>query len=166
MSRDCITVCEITPGEIDASALLEAVRSPLAGAAVLFVGSVREFTATDSGERQTVRLHYDAYTEMATRQMRHVLQASADRHGLTHAAAAHRVGTLELSDLAVVVAVSSPHRDASFAAGSEILEQIKTTVPIWKREHWSDGATEWQHPEQGRPDHALDAASVPTRSMT
>ena len=128
---------------IDAAALLESVRSPAAGAAVLFVGSVREFTEEAGGVHQTQALTYEAYVPMAERQMQSILKDAISRHGLTAAAAEHRIGTLELGELAVVVAVSSPHREAAFNAGREVLEQIKSAVPIWKKDHAASGDSHW-----------------------
>ena len=151
-TSDSIAVCGLRTDAIDAAALLESVRSPRAGAAVLFVGSVRELTDFDGCDRTTVRLRYDAYAAMAVSQMRALLAEAIDRWELVHAAAEHRTGELELGELAVVVAVSSRHRAAAFEAGQWLLDRIKTDVPIWKQEHWADGQTEWQHPQTASVD--------------
>ena len=148
---DCIRLCEITQEPLDLVQIHSCVADTRAGAAVLFVGSVREFTEVDGECLTTTRLRYDAYEAMAERTMWEIGSAAAQRWSLTAIAAAHRIGNLQLGDLAVVVAVSSPHRNASFEAGQWILEEIKTRVPIWKREHWSDGREAWQHPAGGTP---------------
>ena len=141
-----VTVCAVQQKPLDASALLDAVRSPHAGAAVLFVGTVRDQTANGATTRETVTLRYDAYDRMATAEMRRLLEEHCQTFDLTAAAAVHRTGHLAVGDLAVVVAVSSPHRDASFEAGRSLLDAIKTSVPLWKEEHWADGTREWVHP--------------------
>ena len=146
-TSDAIAVCRLQASPLDAAELLNAVRSAQAGAAVLFVGSVRELTEVDGDDRTTVRLRYDAYPSMAEAEMRQLLTQAAERWDLVRVAAVHRTGELGLGELAVVVAVSSRHRAASFEAGQWLLDAIKTSVPIWKQEQWADGQTEWQHPE-------------------
>lgn len=146
-----IARCKVSAEAIDPCALLDAVRSTAAGAVTLFVGTVREFTRHGDDMRQTQRLAYDAYVPMAEATMRSILVRAVAEHSLLRVAAAHRTGTLELGEIAVVVAVSSRHRDAAFEGGREILEQIKSTVPIWKQEQWADGSAAWQHPAGGTP---------------
>jgi MoaE-MoaD fusion protein len=111
--------------------LLEHVRDPRAGAVVTFQGVTREVSELD----------YEAYVEMAQRKIEEIVLAAVQRHGLCAAAAEHRVGVVPLSEPSVVIAVSAPHRDAAFAAGREIIDQIKAQAPIWKREEgvWVDG---------------------------
>ncbi len=146
---------ELTHTAIDHTAVVEKVRSPLAGAVVLFLGTVRELTA---GKR-TESLDYEAYPEMAVRQINLLLDEAQARWPIIHSAVVHRVGHLELGDIAVAVAVSSPHRREAFEAGQWVMDRIKEVVPIWKKEYWADGSTEWVHPESGRPGAAGDAAS-------
>ena len=146
--RPTVTRCAIVTVAIDVCELLRSVQATRAGAATVFVGSVREFTNENGVSLQTERLTYDAYIPMAERTMQTILDDAVARYALVHAAAVHRIGELDLGDVAVAVAVSSPHRDAAFDAGREILERIKSTVPIWKQEHWSDGRSQWQHPER------------------
>ena len=111
--------------------LLEHVRDPRAGAVVTFQGVTREVSELD----------YEAYVEMAQRKIEEIVLAAVQRHGLCAAAAEHRVGVVPLSEPSVVIAVSAPHRDAAFAGGREIIDQIKAQAPIWKREEgaWVDG---------------------------
>jgi molybdopterin synthase catalytic subunit len=80
---------------------------------------------------------------MAQRKNEEIVVAAVDRHGLCAAAAEHRVGVVPLSEPSVAIAVSAPHREAAFAAGREIIDQIKAQAPIWKREEgaWVDGVT-------------------------
>lgn len=132
----------LTVDPIDSAALLARVSSPASGATVLFLGTVREMT---SG-RQTLRLHYDCYPEMAERKLAELEAEAIRRWDLASAAVIHRLGLLELSEASVAVAVSSAHRDAAFEAGRWLIDTLKEVVPVWKQEHWADGTTEWVHP--------------------
>lgn len=133
---------QLTHDPIDTHALTEAVRSPQAGAVVLFLGTVREFTAG----RQTVALDYEAYAEMAVRKMEELIARARTQWPIVHAAIVHRLGRMELGDVSVAVAVSTPHRHQAFDAGRFLIDQLKIVVPIWKKENWADGTTEWVHP--------------------
>ena len=133
----------ITDQPIDYAMVTERVRSNDCGAVVLFMGTVREMTAG----RQTVALDYEAYPEMA-QQMLEQLIAEARVEWPVHAVAIeHRVGHLSLGEISVAIAVSSPHRAQAFEAGRFLIDRLKEIVPIWKKENWSDGTTEWEHPE-------------------
>jgi molybdopterin synthase catalytic subunit len=128
----------VTDGPLSLDALLERVRDPRAGAVVSFQGVTR----------QVSHLDYEAYAEMAQREMAGIVQRAIDRHGLCSAAAEHRVGRVLLSEPSVVVAVSAPHRDAAFAGAREIIDEIKARAPIWKKEEgeWVTGVTPQPEP--------------------
>jgi len=136
------TTIELTREPIDYTALMERVRSPQAGACVLFLGTVREMTEG----RQTVALDYEGYPEMAQKTMTELDRLARERWPILHCGIVHRLGHLELGEISVAVAVSTPHRGQSFEAGQFLIDQLKATVPIWKKENWSDGTTEWVHP--------------------
>lgn len=133
---------EITEQAIDYEAVTESVRSNLAGAVCLFLGTVRELT----GDRRTASLEYEAYSGMARKKLQELAQQARERWPLVGVSVVHRVGQLELGEVSVAVAVSSPHRNASFEACSWLMDTIKQAVPIWKKERWSDGTEEWVHP--------------------
>ncbi len=133
---------ELTSDPIDYHALTEQVRSNAAGAVVLFLGTVREMTAG----RRTVALDYDAYPEMAIRQMQGLAEETRQKWPIEKVGIVHRLGHLELGDIIVAVAVSSPHRAEAFEAGRSLIDRLKEVVPIWKKENWDDGRTEWVHP--------------------
>jgi molybdopterin synthase catalytic subunit len=135
----------LTHDPIDFAALTESVRSDQAGAVVLFLGTVREMTAG----RQTTALDYEAYPEMAQTKMRELLDEAYARWPLLGAAIVHRLGRLELGDISVALAVSAPHRHQAFDAGRCLIDRLKEVVPIWKKENWADGTTEWVHPGAG-----------------
>lgn len=132
----------LTREPIDYQALTQSVRSEQAGAAVLFLGTVREMT----NGRQTVALDYDCYPEMAEAQMQAIVDEASSRWPLVGVAVEHRLGHLELGDISIAVAVSSPHRSDAFEAGRYLIDELKIRVPIWKKENWADGTTEWVHP--------------------
>ncbi len=135
---------EITHDEIDTGALLRAVESNLAGAAVLFLGTTREMT----GDRRTRSLVYEAYEAMAHKKMTQLAEEATRRWSLTGCAIVHRLGELGLREASVAIAVSSPHRQVAFEAGKWLIDTLKEVVPIWKQENWADGTCEWVHPGQ------------------
>jgi molybdopterin converting factor subunit 1 len=114
-------------------ALVARVRDPRAGAVVTFAGVTRDVPS----------LEYEAYAEMALEQLRAVVAAAIERHGLCAAAAEHRLGTVPLSEASVLVAVSAPHRAEAFAGGREIIDRLKQLAPIWKREFDEAGGATW-----------------------
>jgi molybdopterin synthase catalytic subunit len=136
---------------IDYNRLVEQVRSTMAGAVVLFLGTAREVT----GQRRTESLDYEAYEEMASRKLTELEREARQRWPVVEAALVHRLGHLEPGEVSVAVAVSCPHRDDAFEAGRFLIDRIKEVVPIWKKENWADGTSEWMHP-------GLESAEQPT----
>jgi molybdopterin synthase catalytic subunit len=133
---------ELTNEQIDTSALLARVRHPEAGAVVLFLGTTRELT----GGRQTVALDYEAYREMAGRQLAELEAEARRRWPVIECSITHRLGRVPPTEASVAIAVSTPHRSDAFAAGQWLIDSLKRDVPIWKREQWADGTQEWVHP--------------------
>ena len=127
---------------IDYQAMTEAVRSPSCGAVCLFLGTVRELT---EGKR-TVALDYEAYPSMAEKVLAQVESETRQRWPVVEMALIHRLGHLILGDVSVAVAVSCPHRAQAFEACRYAIDRLKEVVPIWKRENWADGTSEWVHP--------------------
>ena len=113
--------------------LVERVRDARAGAVVAFMGVTREVP----------ELEYEAYAEMAEKEIAEIVARAIERHGLCAAAAEHRVGGVPLSEPSVTVAASAPHREEAFAGAREIIDEIKARAPIWKKEEgeWVRGAT-------------------------
>lgn len=132
----------LTHERIDAAALTDQVRRSNCGAVVTFLGTVRDLT----GERVTVALDYEAYGSMAESQLREIEADVRRRWPVGDVAIVHRLGRLEIGEISVAVAVSCPHRAAAFDACRHAIERLKEIVPIWKREHSPDGASEWVHP--------------------
>ncbi|WHY99769.1 molybdenum cofactor biosynthesis protein MoaE [Peribacillus simplex] len=109
-----------------------------AGAITTFIGTVREFT---KGKR-TLSLEYQAYESMAVKMLSQIGDEIKEKWPDTRVAITHRVGKLEITEIAVVIAVSSPHRKTAYMANEYAIERIKQIVPIWKKEFWEDG-TMW-----------------------
>lgn len=133
---------ELTESPIDPVDVLERVRSTRAGAICLFLGTVREFT----GEKQTASLEYEAYPEMALKTLGALEATARERWPIIEVAISHRLGHQDLGEIVVVVAVSTPHRQASFEACQWIMDTLKEVVPIWKKELWANGGEDWIHP--------------------
>lgn len=125
----------ITEHPLDPTEIMEWVRGPECGAVVTFLGTVR----AHSHGRQVLHLEYEAYQEMALRQLQQVGEELRARWGVSRVALCHRVGRLEIGQISLVVAVASPHRAEAFAAASYAVDRIKEIVPIWKKEVWADG---------------------------
>jgi len=128
---------------VDFHQLTELVRTPSCGGVVLFLGTVRELT----DGRRTVALHYEAYPAMAEQKMTEIEAETRNRWPVGDIALVHRLGRLGLGDVSVAVAVSCPHRHQAFDACRFAIDRLKEIVPIWKKENWADGTTEWVHPD-------------------
>jgi molybdopterin synthase catalytic subunit len=106
-----------------------------AGAVTTFIGTVREFTY---GKR-TLSLEYQAYEKMAVKMLEQIGREINEKWDDSKVAITHRIGKLEITEIAVVIAVSTPHRKDAYAANEYAIERIKQIVPIWKKEIWEDG---------------------------
>jgi molybdopterin synthase catalytic subunit len=132
------------------SAALAEVANVANGAAILFVGTVREV----NDGRPVTGIEYSAYEGMAARELAAIAGEAAARSGTTDIVVEHRVGRLELGEASVVIAVAHAHRAEAYDASRYIIEQIKRRVPIWKREEYVDGTREWIDPTASRTEAA------------
>lgn len=133
---------ELTELPINAATVTHTVTSPTSGAVVLFLGTTRQFTDA----KETVTLTYSAYAPMATSEMEKLeIQAKA-RWPIDQCVLIHRLGEVPIGEASVAVAVSTPHRRDAFEAASWLMDRLKELVPVWKKEHWASGATDWVHP--------------------
>jgi molybdopterin synthase catalytic subunit len=132
----------LTQSRIDATQLLEQVGGNSNGAAILFVGAVRD----NNQGRAVSGIDYSAYIPMAEKELQAIALEAANRFHVANIVIEHRLGTLELGELSVAIAVGHPHRAAAYDASRFIIEEIKKRVPIWKREHYADGSREWVDP--------------------
>jgi len=137
-----LRMIRLTTEPINYAALTEQVRRNDCGAVALFLGTVRELTE----ERQTLALDYEAYPAMAEKKMAEIEGETRERWPVGEMAMVHRLGHLKLGDVSVAVAVSCPHRSQAFEACRFAIDRVKEIVPIWKKENWADGSTEWVHP--------------------
>lgn len=124
---------------IDTAAILAEVAAAANGATVLFTGSVREL----SDGRAVRGIDYDAYEAMAAEELSRIVRETSERFETPHVVAEHRVGSLELGDVSVAIAVGHPHRGPAFDAARHVIEEIKLRLPIWKQELFTDGTREW-----------------------
>lgn len=130
---------------LDAAALVAEVSGPAHGAVVLFVGTVRD---TNAG-RAVSGIEYTAYRAMAEREFADIVGEAEERFAGARVAAEHRLGTLGLGEASVAIAVAHGHRAAAYDASRYVIEEIKRRLPIWKREHYTDGTREWVHAGTG-----------------
>ncbi len=133
---------QLSQDMIDYHAVTESVRDHRAGAVVLFLGTVREFT----GDAHTSGLDYEAYRAMAETKLAELHDTVLKRYPVIKASLVHRIGSLTLGDVCVAIAVSTPHRPEAFEAGRWLIDTLKEQVPIWKKENYMDGSVEWVHP--------------------
>lgn len=128
---------------IDSCALLSEVANTRNGATILFVGTVRD---TNDGAPVS-GLDYSSYTGMAERELAAIVLEAVERWDTSDIVVEHRIGTLELGEASVVIAVAHPHRAQAYDASRYIIEELKKRLPIWKREHYVDGRSEWVNAE-------------------
>ncbi|HEU5081473.1 MAG TPA: molybdenum cofactor biosynthesis protein MoaE [Opitutaceae bacterium] len=124
---------------IDPSLLQRQLANEEAGACVTFEGWVRRHN--DGHAVQA--LEYEAYEELANKEGLKILEEACEKFGILNVIAVHRVGLLRLGETAVWVSVTAAHRDAAFAGCRYVIDEIKARVPIWKKEHYESGSTEW-----------------------
>ncbi len=147
----------IVKGKIDTASLLKGIKEPEDGAVVMFEGIVRDNTRG----RRTLYLDYEAYEAMALKQMEELAARAMVEFEIRDVAIVHRLGRLEIGETSVLIVVASAHRAAAFEACRWLIDTLKRTVPIWKKEHFEDGAV-WAdgepfpddiHPQPRHPFH-------------
>jgi molybdopterin synthase catalytic subunit len=133
-----IRLLDLRETELSVDEVYRAVRDPRAGGVAVFVGTVRDHDA----ERDVRALDYSAHPA-AEKAMREVAETAAATGDVCAVAVVHRVGALSVGDIAVVVGVSAPHRGTAFDAARRLIDDLKHTTPIWKRQAFADGTDEW-----------------------
>jgi molybdopterin synthase catalytic subunit len=138
-------VFSISAVPIDVAHLRRALETSGAGAVVCFEGRVR-----DRNDGRAVNgLSYQAYAELAESEGRRIVEEARTRFEVERIVCVHRTGDLALGEVAVWAGVSAGHRAAAFDACRYVIDQVKARVPIWKREHYAEGMSEWLHPGGG-----------------
>jgi molybdopterin synthase catalytic subunit len=127
---------ELTRERIDAEGIVKAMKAGEDGAVVVFDGIVRNNTRG----RETLFLDYEAYDAMAVTQMQVLAAQAVEKFGVRDVCIVHRLGKLEVGETSVLIVVASAHRAAGFDACRWMIDTLKKTVPIWKKEHFADGA--------------------------
>lgn len=125
----------VTNQPIDLNALVEYVTDPEAGAIVPFIGTTRN----NNEGRRVIALDYEAYPEMAEKELARIGAEAKQKWPICKMAIVHRLGPVQIGEASVIIVVSSAHRDAAFAASRFAIEEIKKTVPIWKKEVFEGG---------------------------
>ncbi|MBS0575177.1 MAG: molybdenum cofactor biosynthesis protein MoaE [Proteobacteria bacterium] len=133
----------ISTTAFDVAALRESLHDVRAGGFASFEGRVRDH----NDGRAVHGLRYEAYVELAQAEGERILAEAGERFAILGARAVHRIGDLEIGDIAVWVGVAAAHRDGAFAACRWIIDEIKSRVPIWKHERYAEGDAGWLHPD-------------------
>ncbi len=135
----------ISEATLDTAALRRALEARGAGAVVCFEGRVRDH----NDGRAVHGLSYQAYVDLAEAEGRRIVDEARARFAVERIVCVHRVGDLALGEVAVWAGASAGHRAAAFDACRYLIDEVKARVPIWKREHYAEGESEWLHPEAG-----------------
>jgi molybdopterin synthase catalytic subunit len=146
----------LTRKRIEADKIVAEAKSAEDGAIVVFDGIVRNHTRG----RRTLHLDYEAYEEMALRQMRELALKARERFGVRQVTMVHRLGRLEIGETSVLIVVASAHRSAAYEASRWLIDTLKQTVPIWKKETFADGAV-WAPGEPFPKEIAVQPAEAP-----
>ncbi len=136
----------VTDQPIDLNELVRFVTDPEAGAIVTFIGTTRN----NNQGRKVIALDYEAYPEMAEKELARIAADAENKWQIARMAIIHRLGPVQIGEASVIIAVSSAHREAAFAASRFAIEEIKKTVPIWKKEVFEGGEI-WIGTQTGQP---------------
>ena len=131
--------CSIVRDEIDLEGLRRRAQDPQGGAVLIFCGDVRNH----SQEQDVSFLEYEAHESMALKQIRKIIEQAQQKWELHKVEVIHRLGKLAVTDCSITIAVSTSHRNEAYEASRYIIDTIKHTVPIWKKEHFVNGASNW-----------------------
>jgi molybdopterin synthase catalytic subunit len=136
----------VTDKPIDLHELVDCVTDPEAGAIATFIGTTRN----NNQGRKVIALDYEAYPEMAEKELARLGEEAKKKWQICRMAIVHRIGPVQITEPSVIIAVSAAHRDAAFAACRFAIEEIKKTVPIWKKEVYEGGEI-WIGTQSGQP---------------
>ena len=131
--------CSIVRDEIDLEGLRRRAQDPQAGAVLIFCGDVRNH----SQEQDVSFLEYEAHERMALKQITIIIEQAQKKWELHKVEVIHRLGKLEVTDCSIAISVSTSHRNDAYEASRYIIDTIKHSVPIWKKEHFVNGVSNW-----------------------
>ena len=140
---------ELRDSPLDVGAAVSAVSDDAAGAIGIFLGTTR--AETDGSGHKLIALDYEAYHDMAQRQIRALADEARKRWPISRMAVLHRVGRVDVGQPSVLIAVSTPHRAESFEACRFLIDRLKMEATIWKKEIWEDGSSSWVGEHGGKP---------------
>ncbi|SRR6056297_3250531 len=129
--------CRFQENPIDINEITQKVGKESDGAVVIFTGQARNKT----GEKEVTHLEYQLYHEMAEKELEKILRDASAKWDLTDCAVIHRYGKVLPGQVSIIIGVSSPHRDEAYSASRYIIDTIKKTVPVWKKEFYRDGSS-------------------------
>lgn len=135
-----VTADTIVPG-----AMVAEVTAPENGAVILFLGTVRDHS---DGIEGVTHLEYEAYQGVVEAKIAEIVVEAREKWPISRVRVAHRIGSLEVGEISVAVAVGAGHRGEAFEAGRYVIDELKRRAPIWKKEHWPGGA-EWVREDLG-----------------
>ena len=153
--------CSIVRNKIDVAGFVEMLKKPEDGAVVVFEGTVRNHTRG----RRTLYLDYEAYEGMAVKQLDELVAAANAKFTISQARVVHRLGRIEVGEVSVLIVVTSAHRASAFDACRFLIDTLKKTVPIWKKEYFADGAV-WADGEPFPPEVRNPALTNPAPAAT
>lgn len=134
-----MNIISLSKQPIEVEHAVSNLSDPHAGGLAVFVGITRQWTEG----RETVRLEYDAYPAMAEREIERLINSAAQRWAILHVCVLHRLGIVGIKEPSVLIGVAAAHRADAFAACQFLIDELKQSVPIWKREVYADGEEVW-----------------------
>ncbi|CAH1796172.1 unnamed protein product [Owenia fusiformis] len=136
-------IIEITEESLDGEKHLEIVRrvtQPNTGATSIFMGTTRDFFE----DKKVIKLEYEAYESMAKKELKKICEQAREKYAVEKIAVLHRLGEVPVCETSVLIVISAPHRNAAIDATKFVIDTLKATVPIWKKEIYEDGSCNWK----------------------
>ncbi|MEM8487878.1 MAG: molybdenum cofactor biosynthesis protein MoaE [Bacteroidota bacterium] len=141
--KDDRTWVALTHERLDLAAVSNFLYHPRAGGVDIFSGTTRQWTGSGETAKETVELSYECYEMMAIQEMQALLDEAIGKWPVVRGCLLHRLGIVPVAEASVVIGIATPHRGDAFEACRFLIDQLKIQVPIWKKEHYSDGKKEW-----------------------
>ena len=160
MAYHCTVRVDETP--IDGNELLkDLMLDPAHGGLTTFFGIVRN----RNHGRQVEAVSYDGYVPLAEKMLRDICEEAQQKWGAMRVYVVHRLGKLGVGETSVAIGVSTPHRDEAYEASRYVIEQLKVRLPVWKKEHYMNGETEWLRGHALCGHHKVDESLIAIRPV-